>query len=487
MSGIIFLGPTLTPDEAREILPRATIAGPVRCGDILASLAERPDYLAIIDGYFGSQRSVWHKEILCALSLGVPVYGAASMGALRAAELHMHGMIGSGTIFEWYKNGLIEADDEVAVFHAPRELGYLPLSLALVDLRSALLEAAAAGLTLKEETDAIITSQQSLFYGDRTLEAALSTARIICSRSSAVSFIANSVATRGLKSRDAKALLQSIAATSNHLPKSSSATAIQTMSLRRLIGQVVGSGHTFEGTTNLVQRDRRERLKCWPAGFLAVSLLARTLACYDGSHRPQPDCTQISAVAVRVYIELQLLHAFHSTTPVTIPSPYDSKAADLVSTLGNHIENARGALSGHNGIEFSPPFKLRMARKLLLLAPKTIQRPHLSEVCLAYGLDAKELRPLVDLLLFIDVFLVSLSHASSTDRALLSKTWHDAYDRLSVDTFDFLNDAEWISSACDDLLSRPLINHDLVRFGYDQGREDIIWIREHAMLNRGDR
>jgi hypothetical protein len=50
---------------------------------------------------------------------GVHVFGAASMGALRAAEMHSLGMVGIGTIFQWYRDGKIVADDEVAVRHGP--------------------------------------------------------------------------------------------------------------------------------------------------------------------------------------------------------------------------------------------------------------------------------------------------------------------------------------------------------------------------------
>ena len=67
---------------------------------------------------------VWHKEILWALARGVHVFGAASMGALRAAELHAFGMVGVGRIFAAYRDGELEADDEVAVLHGPAEVGF---------------------------------------------------------------------------------------------------------------------------------------------------------------------------------------------------------------------------------------------------------------------------------------------------------------------------------------------------------------------------
>ena len=86
-----------------------------------------PQAIGIIDGYFQWAPAVWHKEILWAIQQGVHVFGAASMGALRAAELAPFGMRGVGRIFEAYRDGVLpgsgdepfEDDDEVAVVHGP--------------------------------------------------------------------------------------------------------------------------------------------------------------------------------------------------------------------------------------------------------------------------------------------------------------------------------------------------------------------------------
>jgi len=47
-----------------------------------------------------------HHELLDALEEGVAVFGGASMGALRAAELWQHGMVGVGKIFRAYRDGI---------------------------------------------------------------------------------------------------------------------------------------------------------------------------------------------------------------------------------------------------------------------------------------------------------------------------------------------------------------------------------------------
>src|SRR3989338_1860747 len=96
---IVYLGPTLSLQEAQQILPDAYYLPPIRCGDILHALRWKPPTILIIDGYFEKTAAVWHKEILAALGQGVQVYGASSMGALRAAELNTFGMIGIGAIY----------------------------------------------------------------------------------------------------------------------------------------------------------------------------------------------------------------------------------------------------------------------------------------------------------------------------------------------------------------------------------------------------
>jgi len=76
---------------------------------VLRALVDRPRVIGIVDGYFERVPAVWHKEILWAMSRGVHVLGAASMGALRAAELHPFGMVGVGAIFEGFRDGELDA------------------------------------------------------------------------------------------------------------------------------------------------------------------------------------------------------------------------------------------------------------------------------------------------------------------------------------------------------------------------------------------
>ena len=174
MSGVaVFLGPSLPRAKAAAVLD-ADYLPPVRQGDVYRLVRDRrPAVIGIIDGYFHQVPSVWHKEILWALDQGVHVAGAASMGALRAAELHVFGMRGVGRIFEAFRDGVLDADDEVAVVHAPAELGFLPVSEALVDIRATVDAAIMAGVLRPADGLALIDRAKALFYADRSWDALL--------------------------------------------------------------------------------------------------------------------------------------------------------------------------------------------------------------------------------------------------------------------------------------------------------------------------
>ena len=143
MTTLLFVGPTLPACEVR--LPGVEILPPASVGDVLRATRRRGvRRIALIDGYFERMAAVWHKELLIAIERGIAVYGAASMGALRAAELAPFGMIGVGAIYRAYRRGELVADDEVAVAHLPEEYAFEPTGEPLVNLRFALAAAARA-------------------------------------------------------------------------------------------------------------------------------------------------------------------------------------------------------------------------------------------------------------------------------------------------------------------------------------------------------
>ncbi|MGC1239924.1 MAG: TfuA-like protein [Acidimicrobiales bacterium] len=166
----VFLGPSLSTVEARKIL-NAVYLPPVSLGDICALALEGARAILIIDGLFEQVPTVWHKEILFALSERIPVFGASSMGAIRAAELSTFGMIGVGSIYEGYEEGRLEDEDEVTIVHSSGEFDFRPLSEAMVNIRFGLEQAEADGVLSKEHRRALEGVAKRTYYPDRSWDA----------------------------------------------------------------------------------------------------------------------------------------------------------------------------------------------------------------------------------------------------------------------------------------------------------------------------
>jgi len=175
MTLYVFTGPTLSAEEGRRELD-AVFLPPVAQGDVYLVARKKPSAIGIIDGFFEHVLSVSHKEILWAMSQGIHVFGAASMGALRAAELEAFGMVGVGAVFEAFRAGDLEADDEVAITHATAEERYRPTSVAMVDIRATLCAAEAAGAIGGEARTTLERIGKKLFYPDRCYPILMATA-----------------------------------------------------------------------------------------------------------------------------------------------------------------------------------------------------------------------------------------------------------------------------------------------------------------------
>ena len=176
MTIVVFVGPTLPP---KDIAAGGDIVclPPVSQGDVIRVMDRRPGAIGIIDGYFERVPAVWHKEILWALSKGVSVFGSASMGALRAAELAAFGMEGVGDIFEAYRDGVLEDDDEVALSHGPA--GFAQGSEAMVNIRATLARAEIDGVICNSSRSALEAFGKSMFFPQRSWEALLEGAAML--------------------------------------------------------------------------------------------------------------------------------------------------------------------------------------------------------------------------------------------------------------------------------------------------------------------
>jgi hypothetical protein len=166
---ILFAGPSLygAGYDAGDVVVR----GPAQMGDVEGAVAGGATAIGIVDGHYQQVGAVWHKEILLALSQGVAVYGAASMGALRAAECEAFGMIAVGSIARLYCTGELCDDADVALTNGPAELGFPPLTEPMVDVEATAAHLVARHLVSPSGAATIIAAARELFFADRTVEA----------------------------------------------------------------------------------------------------------------------------------------------------------------------------------------------------------------------------------------------------------------------------------------------------------------------------
>lgn len=170
---VVFLGPSLSKARAEQIL-EADFRPPAKRGDIYQAAREGSEIILLIDGVFFQECSVAHKEVIYALEAGSKVVGASSMGALRASELDVYGMVGIGRIYQAYKSGHLVSDDEVALVFDP--FSWEPRSEPLVNIRFNLDLAWQMGVISASCKDRLFHFAQAQYFPDRTYERMLADA-----------------------------------------------------------------------------------------------------------------------------------------------------------------------------------------------------------------------------------------------------------------------------------------------------------------------
>lgn len=168
---IIYTGLSLPFDEAKEILDshddvEVIYKKPIKRGDLGLALKEHPDIIAIIDGVFHQNSAVGHKEILNVMKNGIKVFGASSMGALRASELDELGMVGIGHVYNQYASGEVESDDDVAVMLDSESLE--ALSEPLINMEYVFTNASSEGIISEDEKEELLSIAKKTYYPQRS-------------------------------------------------------------------------------------------------------------------------------------------------------------------------------------------------------------------------------------------------------------------------------------------------------------------------------
>lgn len=169
MVPVIFLGPSLSIEKAKTIFPLADFRAPARKGDFHKLAKENVQFVGFIDGVFLQDYPPTPIEVYSLLQKeNITLAGAASLGALRAVELEKFGMIGIGKIFELYKKGIVDSDDEVAVTFSKDD--YRLQSEALIDIRYTLYHACKEGIINTETKKTLEKTAKSIYFPYRNYD-----------------------------------------------------------------------------------------------------------------------------------------------------------------------------------------------------------------------------------------------------------------------------------------------------------------------------
>ena len=208
---IVYAGLSLPFDEAKGILDstdnvEVIYKRPIQRGDLGQALKEHPDIIAIIDGVFHQNSAVGHKEILNAMNNGIKVYGASSMGALRASELDTLGMIGVGYVYNQYATGEVDSDDDVAVMLDSETLE--AISVPLINMKYVFTNAVSENIITDDEKEELLKIAKKTYYPQRNYAKTLSESDLDNDKKTElIDFIRTSP---DIKKEDAKELLQLI-------------------------------------------------------------------------------------------------------------------------------------------------------------------------------------------------------------------------------------------------------------------------------------
>jgi hypothetical protein len=161
---IVFGGPSL---PLLPYPPCVDLRAPAQRGDLSLLTSESCNAVVLLDGTFFHKPAPTHRDILRLLQSGVLTVGAASMGALRAAELRDYGMVGVGVVYQAVLAGVVTDDSELAVGFSPYD--FAATTIPLINVRRLLALACQEGLDAFDALQAFDIARQ-MYFLTRTRE-----------------------------------------------------------------------------------------------------------------------------------------------------------------------------------------------------------------------------------------------------------------------------------------------------------------------------
>ena len=175
----VFVGPSLARWRVEQLLPGCVVRPPIERGDLYRDRLLGGSAFLILDGVSPQQSSVSVQEIEDVMADNALVVGAASLGALRAAECWASGMQGIGLTYRALRSGaVLLSDDEIATAaDVDSEFGARGgWSVSLFNVRFATSRLRRRGLIDARQRERIVAAAEALFFTERRWETILAAA-----------------------------------------------------------------------------------------------------------------------------------------------------------------------------------------------------------------------------------------------------------------------------------------------------------------------
>ncbi|MFF8960324.1 TfuA-like protein [Streptomyces sp. NPDC014894] len=149
------------------MLPSAEVLPPAKRGDVYRAREKGSTRILVVDGAFAHELPITPREVVDVARDGAQIFGASSMGAIRAAECRPAGVRGVGAVYRMYRMGLLDSDDPVAVATDPDQ-GHAAVSVALINIHAAVGRLRGLRMITPSQRAALLQSAAALYYPDRT-------------------------------------------------------------------------------------------------------------------------------------------------------------------------------------------------------------------------------------------------------------------------------------------------------------------------------
>lgn len=145
-----------------------TFLPPIKRGDL--KHIKSGTAVLILDGYFASKLAIPPLECIQALRGGVKLYGASSIGALRASELYPVGFYGIGRVYQGLVRNIIYKDSDLLCSYCATT--GVESSVSMVHLKYVLYKLAKKEqlFSQKDIQNKILNLSENIYWPERTLD-----------------------------------------------------------------------------------------------------------------------------------------------------------------------------------------------------------------------------------------------------------------------------------------------------------------------------